>query len=144
MAENVINETKVPFDVKRIREDFPILDQKVYNKPLIYFDNAATTQKPKQVIDTIVEYYSQYNSNIHRGVHFLSQKASQAYDDVRVKVKDFINAASEKEIVFVRGTTEGVNLVASSYGRKFIEKGDEIIVSGMEHHSNIVPWQLLC
>ena len=144
MAETVIKKNKVPFDVKTIRADFPILYQKVYNKPLVYFDNAATTQKPKQVIDTIVDYYSQYNSNIHRGVHFLSQKASQAFDDVRLKIKEFINAPSEKEIIFVRGTTEGVNLVASTYGRKFIEKGDEIIVSEMEHHSNIVPWQILC
>lgn len=133
------------FDVQRIRKDFPILHQTIYkNKPLVYLDNAATTQKPQQVINTLTDYYTGYNSNIHRGVHFLSQKASQAYDDVRVKVKDFINAADEREIIFTRGTTESINLVASTYGRKFIGKDDEIIISAMEHHSNIVPWQLLC
>lgn len=139
------------FDVNLIRKDFPILSQKVYpsengtgGKPLIYFDNAATSQKPKVVIDALTKYYSEYNANIHRGVHFLSQKASQAYDDVRVKVKEFIHAKSEKEIIFVRGTTEAINLVASSYGRKNIKEYDEIIISAMEHHSNIVPWQLLC
>ena len=135
---------RIKFDVIQIRNDFPILNQKVYNKPLVYFDNAATSQKPQSVIDAISKYYSEYNANIHRGVHFLSQKASQAYDDVRIKTKDFINAKSEKEIIFVRGTTEAINLVASTYGRKNIQAGDEIIISAMEHHSNIVPWQLLC
>ena len=132
------------FDVELIRKDFPILAQKVYGKPLVYFDNAATSQKPQCVIDSLVKYYSEYNANIHRGVHFLSQKASVAYDEVRGKVRQFINAESEQEIVFVRGTTEGINLVASSYGRKNINAGDEVIITAMEHHSNIVPWQLLC
>ena len=132
------------FDVELIRKDFPILSQKVYGKPLIYFDNAATSQKPQCVIDSLVNYYSEYNANIHRGVHFLSQKASVAYDEVRGKVRQLINADSEQEIVFVRGTTEGINLVASSYGRKNINAGDEVIITAMEHHSNIVPWQLLC
>ncbi len=132
------------FDVERMRKDFPILSQKVYGRPLIYLDNAATSQKPQVVIDALVKYYSEYNANIHRGVHFLSQKASFAYDDVRNKVQQFINADSEKEIIFVRGTTEGINLVASTYGRKNIGAGDEVIISAMEHHSNIVPWQLLC
>ena len=132
------------FDVELIRKDFPILSQKVHGKPLVYFDNAATSQKPQCVIDSLVKYYSEYNANIHRGVHFLSQKASVAYDEVRGKVRQLINADSEQEIVFVRGTTEGINLVASSYGRKNINAGDEVIITAMEHHSNIVPWQLLC
>lgn len=131
-------------DIQSIRKDFPILSQTAYNKPLIYFDNAATSQKPQVVIDALTKYYSEYNSNIHRGVHYLSQKASQTFDEVRVKAQKFINAKSEKEIVFVRGTTEAINLVASSYGRKNISEGDEIIISAMEHHSNIVPWQMLC
>jgi cysteine desulfurase/selenocysteine lyase len=131
-------------DVDNIRRDFPILSEKAHGKPLVYFDNAATTQKPKLVLDSLNNYYSTTNANIHRGIHFLSQKASQLYDDTRIKVQKFINADSEREIIFVRGTTEGVNLVASSYGRKNIKLGDEIIVSAMEHHSNIVPWQLLC
>ncbi len=135
---------KTAFDVNLIRKDFPILSQKAYGKPLIYFDNAATSQKPQAVIDSLVKYYSEYNANIHRGVHYLSQKASEVYDNVRVKAKNFIHAASEKEIVFLRGTTEAINLVASSYGRKNIKEGDEIIISTMEHHSNIVPWQMLC
>ena len=131
-------------DIFNMRKDFPLLDQEAYGKPLIYFDNAATSQKPKVVIDALNNYYSTYNANVHRGVHFLSQKASQAFDDVRVKVKQFINANSEKEIIFTKGTTESINLVAATYGRKNISKGDEIIISEMEHHSNIVPWQLLC
>lgn len=133
-----------PFDINKIRNDFPILSEKAYGKPLVYFDNAATSQKPKVVIDALVDYYSSYNANIHRGVHFLSQKASAAFDAVREKVKTFINASSEREIIFVRGTTEAINLVASTYGRKNIGKGDEILISAMEHHSNIVPWQMLC
>ncbi len=132
------------FNVDEIRLDFPILAEKVYGKPLAYFDNAATSQKPAVVIRALNDYYKHYNANIHRGVHFLSQKASAAFDDTRFKVQKFINAASEKEIIFTRGTTESINLVAASYGRKFIGPGDEIIVSAMEHHSNIVPWQLLC
>lgn len=136
--------TKVLFDAESIRKDFPILSEKAYGKPLAYFDNAATSQKPKVVIDCLQEYYTHYNANIHRGVHFLSQKASQAFDDVRVKVQNFINASSEKEIIFTRGTTESINLVAATFGRKFIGAGDEIIITAMEHHSNIVPWQMLC
>lgn len=132
------------FDVKAIREDFPILSQTAYGKPLIYFDNAATSQKPQVVIDALTKYYSDYNANIHRGVHFLSQKASQAFDDVRVKVQRFVNASSEREIIFTRGTTESINLVSATWGRKNISFGDEIIISAMEHHSNIVPWQMLC
>jgi cysteine desulfurase/selenocysteine lyase len=111
---------------------------------LIYFDNAATSQKPQAVIDSLVKYYSEYNANIHRGVHYLSGKASQAYDDVRKKVHEFIDSKVEQEIIFTRGTTEAINLVASSWGRKNVSEGDEIIISAMEHHSNIVPWQLLC
>jgi cysteine desulfurase/selenocysteine lyase len=130
--------------VKTWRKDFPILEQTAYGKPLIYFDNAATSQKPQVVIDALLKYYSQYNANIHRGVHFLSQKASQAFDDVRIKVQQFIHAATEKEIIFTRGTTESINLVASSWGRKNLKAGDEIIVTAMEHHSNIVPWQMIC
>ncbi len=132
------------FDAKAIRNDFPILSQTAYGKLLIYFDNAATSQKPQVVIDTLTKYYSEYNANIHRGVHYLSQKASQAFDDVRVKVQKFINSNSEREIIFTRGTTESINLVASTWGRKNIAEGDEIIISAMEHHSNIVPWQMLC
>ncbi len=133
------------FDVHAVRKDFPILHQLVYgSKPLVYFDNAASSQKPNLVIDAISDYYSGYNANVHRGVHFLSQKASNAYDEARLKVRDFIGAASGKEIVFTKGTTESINLVAATYGRKNISSGDEIIVTGMEHHSNIVPWQLLC
>lgn len=138
----VLNDRK--FDVAEIRKDFPILSEKIYNKPLIYFDNAATSQKPKQVINALVNHYSSYNANIHRGVHFLSQKASQAYDDVRRKVQEFISCNSEEEIVFTRGTTESINLVASSWGRKNLNEGDEVIISAMEHHSNIVPWQMIC
>jgi cysteine desulfurase/selenocysteine lyase len=142
--ESTLVKSSVDFDVKKIRRDFPVLAQKVYGKPLIYFDNAATSQKPQVVINALVKYYSEYNANIHRGVHYLSGKASQAYDETRIKVQKFINAESEKEIVFTRGTTESINLVASSWGRKNIAEGDEIIISVMEHHSNIVPWQLLC
>lgn len=131
-------------DTEKIRADFPILSVKAHNKRLVYFDNAATSQKPKQVIDAIEIYYSTINSNIHRGIHYLSQLASQKFDDVRVQVQKFINATSDKEIIFVRGTTEGVNLVASTYGRKNIKSGDEILITAMEHHSNIVPWQMLC
>lgn len=132
------------FDAVSIRKDFPILLQKVHGKPLVYLDNAATSQKPQFVINAINEYYRSENSNIHRGVHFLSEKATQDYENVRAKVQRFINASSTKEVIFTRGTTEGINLVTSSYGRKFIKAGDEVIISAMEHHSNIVPWQILC
>lgn len=137
------SENKI-FNIDEIRKQFPILKQIVNGKPLVYLDNAATTQKPQSVIDTITKYYNEQNANIHRGVHTLSQVATKEYENARLKIKNFINAASEKEIIFVRGATEGVNLVASTYGRKNINEGDEIIISTMEHHSNIVPWQLLC
>ncbi|MBL7127837.1 MAG: cysteine desulfurase [Ignavibacteria bacterium] len=132
------------FDVEKIRKDFPILSTEVYGKPLVYLDNAATTQKPQCLLDTIEQYYKGINSNIHRGVHFLSEKATTNYEESRVKIRDFLNAKSTNEIIFVRGTTEAINLVASSYGNKNIKEGDEIILSMLEHHSNIVPWQLLC
>ena len=133
-----------PFDVGRIREDFPILKEMVHGKPLVYLDNAATTQKPQAVIDALVNYYMTENSNVHRGVHTLSQLATDAYEGARETVRKFINAEHDKEIIFVRGTTEGINLVAQTYGRANIEAGDEIIITAMEHHSNIVPWQILC
>jgi cysteine desulfurase/selenocysteine lyase len=133
-----------PFDVLRLREDFPILRQKVHGKPLIYLDNAATTQKPRAVLDTLQRYYTQDNANIHRAVHQLSERATREYESARDKVRRFINAKKINEIVFVRGATEGINLVAQSWGRTFLGAGDEIILSAMEHHSNIVPWQLLC
>lgn len=131
------------FDVAKIRGDFPILSRTVYNRPLVYLDNSATTQKPRVVVDSIVrEYYSE-NANVHRGVHFLSQQATDLYEQARERVRTFINARSDKEIVFTRGTTESLNLVASSFGERFMGEGDEVIISAMEHHSNIVPWQLL-
>lgn len=132
------------FDVGRIREDFPILKELVHGKPLVYLDNAATTQKPQAVIDALVNYYMTENSNVHRGVHTLSQLATDAYEGARETVRQFISAEHDKEIIFVRGTTEGINLVAQTYGRANIEAGDEIIITAMEHHSNIVPWQILC
>jgi len=132
------------FNVNELRKDFPILDEKPYGKTLVYFDNAATSQKPAIVIAAINNYYSQYNANIHRGVHFLSQKASQKYDDTRTLVSEFINAPSEREIIFTQGTTDSINLVSSTYGRKFVKAGDEVLITAMEHHSNIVPWQILC
>ncbi len=131
------------FDVMRIREDFPILKTIVHGKLLVYLDNAATTQKPQLVIDSLSEYYTSTNSNIHRGVHTLSEKATREFEEARIKVKNFINAASEKEIIFTRGTTESINLVANSFGRSNLNEGDEILITGMEHHSNIVPWQLI-
>ena len=132
------------WDVERVRKDFPALHQRVHGKPLVYLDNAATSQKPQAVIDALVAYYSLENSNVHRGVHLLSEKATQAYEEARVRVQRFLNAAEAREIVFVRGATEGINLVAASYGRTWIGAGDEVIISTIEHHSNIVPWQLLC
>ena len=132
------------FDIEKIRNDFPILKQLVHNKPLCYLDNAASTQKPQIVIDTINNFYSTFNSNVHRGVHSLSEKSTQAYENARTKIKDFINAKSDKEIIFTSGTTASINLVAQTFGRKYVNDGDEIIVTTMEHHSNIVPWQLLC
>ncbi len=142
--EPAVQEINSIYDVYKIREDFPILKTKVRNKPLVYFDNAATTQKPQQVIDTLNKYYTSMNSNIHRGVHYLSGVATDAFEEARIKIKNFINAASEKEIIFTKGTTESINLVSNSFGRSNIKEGDEIIISNMEHHSNIVPWQLIC
>lgn len=132
------------FDVNKIRQDFPILSRQVNGKPLVYFDNAATTQKPKSVIDKLTEYYSNMNSNVHRGVHYLSELSSKEYENTRKLVQSFINARSSNEIIYTRGTTESINLVASTYGRANIKEGDEVLITHMEHHSNIVPWQLLC
>ncbi|MCX6235510.1 MAG: cysteine desulfurase [Bacteroidetes bacterium] len=132
------------YNVAEIRKDFPSLDQKIYGRQLVYLDNAATTQKPLDVIRSISDYYSTINSNIHRGVHYLSQEATNAYEGTRKVVQHFINARHDHEIIFTKGTTEAINLVACSFGRKFISKGDEIIISALEHHSNIVPWQILC
>ncbi|MBV1912863.1 MAG: cysteine desulfurase [Cycloclasticus sp.] len=131
------------YDVERIRQDFPVLDQQVRGKPLVYLDNAATSQKPKAVIDSIVQYYQNDNANIHRGVHTLSERATLSYENARKKVQTFLNASSEKEIVFARGATEAINLVANAFAEK-ISVGDEILITAMEHHSNIVPWQMLC
>ncbi len=143
-AAPAISAPTTQLDLGKIRSDFPILSERAYGKPLVYLDNAASSQKPRIVIDALVRYYSTSNANIHRGVHFLSQKASQEFDEVRLKLRDYIHAASEREIVFVRGATEGINLVASSWGRTNLQAGDEVLVTGMEHHSNIVPWQLVC
>ncbi|QQS49453.1 MAG: cysteine desulfurase [Acidobacteriota bacterium] len=132
------------FDIEAIRRDFPILKLSVHGRRLVYLDNAATTQKPQVVLDAIQRYYTEQNSNVHRGVHYLSQLATREYEGARVKIQRFINAAESHEIIFTRGATEGINLVASSYGRKFVHEGDEVIISAMEHHSNIVPWQMLC
>jgi len=131
-------------DVSKIRSDFPILNREVYGHPLVYFDNAATSQKPKVVLDAIENFYTQANANVHRGVHFLSQLATNEYEGARAVVKKFLNAADTSEIIFTRGATESINLVAQSFGQRFVREGDEIIISTMEHHSNIVPWQLLC
>jgi len=131
------------FDLIKIREDFPILDQQIYNRPLIYFDNAATTQRPRQVIDALTRTYSEYYGNIHRAAHFLADKATLAYEETREKIRLLINAETREQIIFTKGTTESINLAAFAFGEAFIHEGDEIIVSEMEHHSNIVPWQLL-
>ena len=137
-------ETAAPvFDAERARRDFPILQQEINGKPLVYLDNAATAQKPRQVIDAISGYYEKHNANVHRGVHALSVRATELYEGAREKVRAFINAAATSEIVFVRGTTEGINLVASSFGQR-VKSGDEVLITAMEHHSNIVPWQMLC
>lgn len=141
MSTLVVNK---PFDIISIRKDFPILNVEVHGKPLVYFDNAATTQKPQQVIDTLVDYYSRYNSNVHRGVHHLSQVATDAYEGARLKMAKLLNASTSLEVIFTRGTTEAINLIAFSFGEAFVNEGDEIIISTIEHHSNIVPWQLLC
>lgn len=132
------------FEIEKIRKDFPILEEKVYGKPLVYLDSGATMQRPLRVIDKMNEYYLKYNSNVHRGVHFLSNKCTDANEEARAEVRDFIGATSDKEIIFTRGTTESINLVAFSLGEAFIQSGDEILVTEMEHHANIVPWQMLC
>ncbi len=132
------------FDINKIRADFPILAELIRNKPLVYLDNAATCQKPQAVIDSIVHLYSHDYANVHRGVHTLSVRSTDKFEGARTKVKDFINAASEKEIIFVRGATEAINLIAQTYGKANITAGDEILITAMEHHSNIVPWQMLC
>jgi cysteine desulfurase/selenocysteine lyase len=134
----------IDFDVSKIRRDFPILRQEVYDHPLVYLDNAATAQKPTAVIDAVGNYYACDNANIHRGVHALSMRSTEAFEGVRGRIRDFLNARDASEIVFVRGTTEGINLVANAWGRKNVGEGDEIIITTLEHHSNIVPWQLLC
>ena len=131
------------YDIERIRQDFPILDRQVYGKPLVYLDNGATTQKPRSVVEAITEEYYSVNANVHRGVHYLSQEATKLHEASRERVRQFINAASAREIIFTRGTTEAINLLAASFGEAFLHEGDEVIVSTMEHHSNIVPWQLL-
>ncbi len=142
--ETVLENRTALFDVESIRKDFPILRREINGHPLVYLDNASTSQKPKPVIDSHIDFYINHNANIHRGVYQLSSESSQQYEDAREKVRVFINANDSREIVFTRGTTESINLVASSFGRKFIKGGDEIIISTMEHHANIVPWQLLC
>jgi len=131
-------------DINKIRQDFPILDEKVNGRDLVYFDNAATTQKPFVVLEALANYYGHYNANIHRGIHFLAEKATSAFEDSRSAIQKFLNAAHKEEIIFTYGTTDGINLVAQTYGRKFLKEGDEIIISTLEHHSNIVPWQMLC
>jgi cysteine desulfurase/selenocysteine lyase len=131
------------FDPGRYRPDFPILSEQVYGKQLVYFDNSATTQKPVQVIEAVKDYYYHYNANVHRAIHYLGEKATMAFEEARRKIADFINAKSPRQIIFTRGTTESINLVAHAWGRKFVSAGDEIILSEMEHHSNLIPWQLL-
>ena len=142
MIEAVTIQNKL--DVVAIRRQFPVLKRDVKGKPLVYFDNAATSQKPRSVIDALVNYYSGYNANIHRGIHTLAEEATLAFESTRDAVQQFIHAGSREQIIFTRGTTEGINLVANTWGRQNIRQGDEIIISTMEHHSNIVPWQILC
>lgn len=141
-VNNLLYNTRHMYDIKKIRKDFPILDRDIYNHKLVYLDNAATTQKPKQVVEAMTEEYYNVNANVHRGVHYLSQKATDLHEEAREKVRGFINAKSTSEIIFTRGTTESMNLIASSFCEEFMKEGDEVIVSVMEHHSNIVPWQL--
>ncbi len=138
------NSSIAQLDVQRVRQDFPALHQRVRGEKLVYLDNGATTQKPTPVIEAITNFYERFNANVHRGVHTLSERATQAYEDARNKLKRFINASDAREIVFVKGTTEAINLVAQSFARPGLEEGDEIIVTEMEHHSNIVPWQMVC
>lgn len=140
---NTMNLTE-SLDITKIRSEFPILHQQINGKPLVYLDNAATTQKPQSVIDALTGYYGGYNANIHRGIHYLAEKATTAYEDTRKSLQQFLNASSTEEIIFTYGTTDGINLVANAYGRVFLKEGDEILISTLEHHSNIVPWQMLC
>jgi cysteine desulfurase / selenocysteine lyase len=140
MTESIID----TFPVEKIRRDFPILASRVHGRPLVYLDNAASTQKPASVIEAIQHYYTTEHSNVHRGVHYLSELATQKYEAARVKVQKFLNAGSEREIIFVRGATEAINLVAATYGKMKIKSGDEVLITGLEHHSNIVPWQMIC
>ena len=142
MAEEV-NTIANTIDINAVRAQFPILQRQVNGFPLAYLDNAATTQKPQTVIDALTKYYTTYNSNIHRGVHTLAEEATTAFEQTRTAVQQFINAREEEEIIFTKGTSESINLVAATYGKAFVTKGDEIIITGMEHHSNIVPWQML-
>ena len=141
---NIQYMSSINLDIQAIRSQFPILNRKVKEKPLVYFDNAATAQKPQSVIDALVHYYSQNNANVHRGIHSLAEEATADMEATRDTVKSFINAAFREEIVFTKGTTESINLVAYTWGMAHIHEGDEIIVSGMEHHSNLVPWQIVC
>lgn len=131
-------------DVEKIRQDFPILSQKVFDRPIVYFDNGATTQKPTVVIDTVRKYYEKHNASIHRGVHFLSDRSTETYENARERVRQFINAASTNEVIFTSGTTSSINAVAFSFGERYVSEGDEVLVTEMEHHSNIVPWQMMC
>src|SRR6185295_3386228 len=131
-------------DVETIRSQFPVLNREVKGKKLVYFDNAATSQKPQAMIDSLVDYYSNYNANIHRGIHTLAEEATAAFEATRDACKELINASSREEVIFTRGTTDGINLVAYTWGRKNLGKGDEVIITAMEHHSNIVPWQIVC
>ncbi len=139
-----MEQTGIKTDIGKIREQFPVLRQEVNGKKLIYFDNAATTQKPLSVINALTDYYRHYNANIHRGVHALAERATAAYENTRKLIGEFINATDTEEVIFTSGTTAGINLVASAWGRKFLQKDDEVIISEMEHHSNIVPWQMIC
>lgn len=139
----MLTATDKKFDINKIREEFPILNQDIQGKPLIYFDNAATTQKPKSVIDALSNYYLKINSNVHRGAHTLAERATEAFEETRKAAQKFINSPSEEQVIFTRGTTESINLVAQSYGRTFLKEDDEIIISSLEHHSNIVPWQIV-
>jgi len=144
VAQPITRETIAALDLARIRADFPILAERINGKPLVYLDNAATSQKPRVVLDAIANYYEHMNANIHRGVHTLSVRATEAHDAARLTVKELINASDTREIIFVRGATEAINLVAQTYGRKHVDAGDEVLITAMEHHSNIVPWQILC
>src|ERR1700754_1703218 len=145
MAASASQVAKTPMlDVERVRRDFPILDRTVNGRPLVYLDSAASSQRPRAVLRAVEEYETTSHANVHRGVHALSQAATEAFEGARERIRRYINARSTKEIIYVRGTTEGINLVAQSYGRSRLKAGDEIIISALEHHSNIVPWQMVC